>query len=78
MAAQVPRRGSVVHISVAPGTANPSHTVAMPVPVEKLRGKRVFIGADVKTANGRAGAWNTMAHSISRSELKRRATSRRR
>lgn len=55
-----PGRGGVAHTFVAPGEPNPRPTIALPVPVEKLRGKRVFFGADVKTANvsPKPNSWN--------------------
>jgi hypothetical protein len=57
---QVPGRGRAVHVSVAGGTSDPGRTIALPVPVEKVRGKRVFFGADVKTANisPKPNPWN--------------------
>ena len=57
---QVPGRGTVLHISVAPGAPNPGRTVARSVPVDTFRGKRVFFGADVKTADisRKPNSWN--------------------
>ena len=57
---QIPGLGRAVHISVAPGAPNPGRTITLPLPVEKLRGKRVFFGADVKTANvsPKPNPWN--------------------
>ena len=57
---QVPGRGRAVHISVVPGTPASGRTIVLPLPVEKLRGQRVFFGADVKTANvsPKPNSWN--------------------
>jgi hypothetical protein len=57
---QVPGRGGAVHIAVAFGTPNPGRTIALPLPVEKIRGKRVFFGAEVKMASvsPKPNPWN--------------------
>jgi len=57
---QVPGRSRAAHVSVAPGTPDPGRTLVLPLPVEKLRGQRVFFGADVKTANvtSKPNPWN--------------------
>lgn len=57
---QVPGRGRAAHVSVASGTLDPGRTIVLPLPVEKLRGQRVFFGADVKTANvsSKPNPWN--------------------
>ncbi len=57
---QVPGRSRAAHVSVAPGTPDPGRTIVLPLPVEKLRGRRVFFGADVKTANvtSKPNPWN--------------------
>lgn len=57
---QAAGRGGVLHITVPPGSTNPNNTVALPVPIEKVRGKRVFFGSEVKTANisHKPHSWN--------------------
>ena len=57
---QVPGRGRAVHVSVTPDTPGPSRTIALPLPLEKLKGKRLFLGADVKTVNisPKPNPWN--------------------
>lgn len=57
---KVEGRGAVLHISVPAGTANPGRTITLPVPVVKVRGRQVFLGADVRTADisQKPKSWN--------------------
>ncbi|HWQ90199.1 MAG TPA: cellulase family glycosylhydrolase [Clostridia bacterium] len=53
-------RGGVLQVSVPAGTPAPGRTVNLPLPVEKLRGQRVFFSAEVKASDvsSRPNSWN--------------------
>jgi endoglucanase len=55
----VPGRGGVLHVEASPGSA-PPRLIHIPLDVEKLRGKSVFIGADVRARDisPRPNSWN--------------------
>ena len=57
---QIPGRGGVLHFKVSAGTPNSGHTVALPLPIERIRGQRIFFGADVKASaiSHKPNAWN--------------------
>jgi hypothetical protein len=57
---QLPGRGGVLHISAPPNTPKPGRTVVLPLPMEKLTGKRVFFSAEVKTlaVSPKPNPWN--------------------
>ena len=55
-----PGRGGVLHISVPAAAPRPGRTVALPLPLDKLAGNRVFFSADVKATNisAKPNSWN--------------------
>jgi hypothetical protein len=56
----VPGRGGVLRVAVAPGTTNPGRVISLPLPLEKLRGRKIYFGAEVKTAgiSHKPNPWN--------------------
>lgn len=56
---RVPGRGGVLHFEVS-SNSPPPHVIQIPLPIEKLRGNRVFVGADVRgeSISDRPNAWN--------------------
>lgn len=56
---QIPGRGGVLQVDVSADSSQP-RSVKIPLPIDRLRGKRVFVGADVRGENisERPKAWN--------------------
>lgn len=52
--------GKVLHLQVPKGSANPGRIAGFTLPINKLRGKRVYFGAEVKTTSisERPNPWN--------------------
>lgn len=60
LSAELPGHNGVLHITVPPGSPNPTRVVPLALPVEKIRGQQVWFGAEVKTAavSAKPKPWN--------------------
>ena len=60
LVSQVAGHGGVLHVFLPPASANSNRVVAFPLPLEKLRGRQIWFGAEVKTAgvSSKPNPWN--------------------